>query len=70
MKAYQAHITAQMGTLLGGVQLHSSSPFESEDDAQSFLDQCVEANRQAGRHIGDASVVEVDVPLGQIIRSA
>lgn len=67
MRAYQAHITAQMGTLLGGVPHHESNPFASKDDAEAFLSQCVEANRQARRHIGDASVVEVDVPTSQII---
>lgn len=68
MKAYQAHITAQIGTLLGGVRHHESSPFATRDDAQAFLDQCMQANRQARRHIGDMSVVEVDVPQSQIIQ--
>ena len=67
MRAYQAHITAQVGTLLGGVRHHESSPFATRDDAEAFLSQCVEANRQARRHIGDASVVEVDVPSSLVI---
>lgn len=68
LKAYTAHLGAKAGLLLGGVPMVRSAPFASQQDAQDWLDQCTQANLEAGRHPGEGYLVPSNRwPVEQII---
>lgn len=60
MRAYTAHLAAKSGLLLGGLPMVRSAPFESSADAQAWLAQCIEANREAGRRPTEGWIVPSD----------
>lgn len=54
MKAFQGVVTVKTGTLVGGVKIHVSAPFELEEDAQSWVDVVVRLNKECKRNIDSA----------------
>ena len=49
-KSYYAQVRAIQGVLLGGVKLHTSTWFNSRDDAYNWVDVTIENNHDAGRY--------------------
>lgn len=57
VRSYFGLFKAGDGVLLGGVKSHESSRFESESDANSWLEVCVKANLEAGRDVAFKTVM-------------
>jgi hypothetical protein len=49
VKSFRGHVSAEVGLLLGGVKLHSSSRFGSFKDAVRWTEVVIEENKKAGR---------------------
>jgi len=69
MKAYIGKLTTDRGTLVGGVKKHLSAAFESEIDAQSWVDTVVKINKEANRCIESATVIQIQT-YGPVISAS
>ena len=57
MKKYKAVLKATKGVLLGGVKVHESGWYDTEEKAQHLLEVYVRGNNGAKRHHDDGKVV-------------
>lgn len=58
---YVAYLRASTGVLIGGVKYHISTRFETQEQAQDWLDVIYASNKLAGRNIGEHGVKSIRV---------